>query len=770
MHRGSERLITEDTLCQKRENRIDQRSYSTNDHNSSAMLSTNPNSTPLAGATEHLAALLAWLRRLLAWQIAVARQTYGPLADDSYRGLYIPSAEADILSAEPLDMPPALLDVRAELAAERAAIEQEADEAASDDHEPPLRRLGRLFGLTPFERDVVLLALAPELDLRFERIYAYLQDDVSRRRPSVDLALRLLCPAPAERLAQQAAFEHDAPLVAQRLILLFEDGQRRPPLLARFIKLDDRIVAELRGGAVPLDAPIATFAALTRPARELGTLALPDGLAAQLRSFAADATTGLALALEGGYGSGRRALAEALTAGTGRSLLTIDLERLPEPDAPGVPSTSELIERATREARLRRAAILWHGADRLLAEDAPTAARAALLQALDTPGGWSFLALEKPWEARGLLRNARFLRVELPPLAYADREQLWRERLGDQAPNDATLQALASTFRLSPGQIRDAARAARDLARWRGPDAPITSVDLYAACRAQSSERLATLAHKMRAAYTWNDIVLPPDQVAQLQEIAVQVRHRRTVLEAWGFDRHLAMGKGVNVLFAGQSGTGKTMAAEIIAADLGLELYRIDLSSMVSKYIGETEKNLDKVFSAAREANAILFFDEADALFGKRSEVKDAHDRYANIEVGYLLQKMEEYDGVVILATNLRKNLDEAFVRRLHMAIDFPFPEEPDRMRIWRKVFPAETPLGPDVRLEFLARQFKLAGGNIRNAALLGAFLAAEAGSEVRMEHILRAVRREYQKIGKLASVAEFDGYLAQARAERSER
>jgi SpoVK/Ycf46/Vps4 family AAA+-type ATPase len=245
-----------------------------------------------------------------------------------------------------------------------------------------------------------------------------------------------------------------------------------------------------------------------------------------------------------------------------------------------------------------------------------------------------------------------------------------------------------------------------------------------------------------------------------LREICVQVRHRRTVLETWGFDKHLAMGKGVNVLFAGQSGTGKTMAAEIIAADLGLELYKVDLSGMVSKYIGETEKNLDKVFTAAREANAILFFDEADALFGKRSEVKDAHDRYANIEVGYLLQKMEEYDGIVILASNLRKNLDDAFVRRLHVAIDFPFPEEPDRRRIWRKVFPADAPLGPDVDLDHLAKQFKLAGGNIRNIALLSAYLAAEDGEVIGMNQIVRAIKREYQKLGKLVTEAEFGHYL----------
>src|SRR5262249_22799761 len=227
-----------------------------------------------------------------------------------------------------------------------------------------------------------------------------------------------------------------------------------------------------------------------------------------------------------------------------------------------------------------------------------------------------------------------------------------------------------------------------------------------------------------------------------------------------GFDRHLAMGKGLNTLFAGPSGTGKMMAAEIVAADLGLELYKVDLSTLVSKYIGETEKNLDRIFAAAQEANAILFFDEADAIFGKRSEVKDAHDRYANIEVGYLLQKMEEYDGVVILATNLRKNIDDAFTGRMHMTIEFPSPEEPDRLRIWQKVFPPEAPLTDDVDMGFLAKQFKVTGGNIRNIALLSAFLAAEERRSIGMTQVVRAIKREYQKLGKLVTEADFGRYL----------
>jgi AAA+ superfamily predicted ATPase len=294
------------------------------------------------------------------------------------------------------------------------------------------------------------------------------------------------------------------------------------------------------------------------------------------------------------------------------------------------------------------------------------------------------------------------------------------------------------------------------------PACPSPTVDdLFAAARAQSGHDLAAVAHKIEPKYVWDDIVLPEDSLAQLREICQRVAHRHRVLGEWGFDRKLSLGKGVNALFAGPSGTGKTMAAEIIANALGLDLYRIDLAGVVSKYIGETEKNLDRVFSAAQHANAILFFDEADALFGKRSEVRDSHDRYANIEISYLLQKMEEYDGIAILATNLRQNLDDAFMRRLAFTVHFPFPDEASRRQIWTGIWPAETPLDGDIDHDFLARQYKLSGGNIKNIALASAFLAAEDEKPVTMAHLFQATRREHQKMGKTLSEGELNGSLS---------
>ena len=248
--------------------------------------------------------------------------------------------------------------------------------------------------------------------------------------------------------------------------------------------------------------------------------------------------------------------------------------------------------------------------------------------------------------------------------------------------------------------------------------------------------------------------------MAQLREITDYVKYRHIVFGEWNFEQKVSLGRGLNVLFSGPSGTGKTMAADIMSGELKLDLYKIDLSAVVSKYIGETEKNLDRIFKEAQDSNAILFFDEADAIFGKRSEVRDSHDRYANIEIAYLLQKMEEYDGIVILATNLRKNLDEAFARRMHFSVEFPLPEESDRYRIWQRVFPKEAPLSKDADLQFMARQFKVTGGNIKNIALGAAFLAAADGRVINTEHLIRTTKREYQKIGRLCTEADFGPYF----------
>jgi ATPase family associated with various cellular activities (AAA)/Winged helix domain, variant len=281
--------------------------------------------------------------------------------------------------------------------------------------------------------------------------------------------------------------------------------------------------------------------------------------------------------------------------------------------------------------------------------------------------------------------------------------------------------------------------------------------DLDSAIKRLASGHLDRLATQVRPSRSWLDLVLPPDQSEQLRELAARYRHRRTVYDRWGFQA--TPSAGLVALFAGPSGTGKTLAAEVVAGDLGLDLYKIDLSSVVSKYIGETEKNLESIFTAASAGNLVLFFDEADALFGKRSEVSDAHDRYANIEVAYLLQRLETYEGMVIMATNLQRNLDTAFLRRIHLAVEFPMPDEEARRAIWELSIPPSAPAG-DLDIPFLARQFKISGGSIRGAALTAAFIAAEGDTAITMETVMLGLKREFQKLGRLRTEAEFDRYF----------
>ena len=372
------------------------------------------------------------------------------------------------------------------------------------------------------------------------------------------------------------------------------------------------------------------------------------------------------------------------------------------------------------------------------------------------------ILLDKMWEPGHALSQRPFLRLELPEATYAERRAYWTAALhGDVTCNDEnTINALAGRFRLTMGQMHDALAHAHTLAWTRDPanGAPAAN-EIDAACRAQTQHGLGALARKLTPRYIWRDIILPPRQLEKLRLIGAMIRQRPVVYGDWGFDRKLAMGKGVIALFAGPSGTGKTMAAEIIANELGLDLYKIDLSAVVNKYIGETEKNLERIFGEAQRSDAILFFDEADALFGRRSEVKDAHDRYANIETAYLLQRTEEYDGLVILASNLKKNMDEAFVRRLHFTLDFPEPGEDERLAIWRQTFPPEVPKADDLDLAFLARKLKITGGNIRNVVLTAAFLAAEDSAPLAMRHLIRASVHELQKMGRLVVENDFEQF-----------
>jgi SpoVK/Ycf46/Vps4 family AAA+-type ATPase len=617
-----------------------------------------------------------------------------------------------------------------------------------------LARLTRLAQLSSFELDCLLICLAPELDPRYERLYAYIQDDVTKRRPNVDLVLNLLCRSIESKIAGRQRFLPSAPLVRHRLLQVFDDpSQPHPTLLGRYLKVDERIVNFLLESDEP-EARLASYLQRVEPKNGLEDLIMTGDRRKRLRLLAQrhGEAPGLVLYLQGPYGGGRQATAEALCREMNLALLVADGMRLA---GSAEAEFQTLVQLLSREALLQSSAIYWADFDRLLAEDKSTLL-AVLLRELDAQDRVVFLSGETAWDPKDELCNPVYLRLEFTRPPSTERMLLWSRAFDQKEQVD--LEGIANKFRFTPGQIWDAVATARNLACWRDAEtARVTTADLYEACRLQCNRKLSALARKIKPNYQWDDIILPTDRVQQLREICNSVKYRSVVYDQWGFDKKLSLGKGLNILFAGPPGTGKTMAAEIIAGELALDLYKIDLSSVVSKYIGETEKNLSRIFNEAESSNAILFFDEADSLFGKRSEVRDSHDRYANIEVGYLLQRMEEYEGMVILATNFRKNMDEAFVRRMHFMVDFPFPDEPDRRQIWETVWPKETPRRPDVDLEHIARRFAITGGNIRNIALGAAFLAADNGGAVNMQHILRATRREYQKMGKVVTQDEFE-------------
>jgi hypothetical protein len=447
--------------------------------------------------------------------------------------------------------------------------------------------------------------------------------------------------------------------------------------------------------------------------------------------------------LTGPAGADRQAIANEFCARVGLQLYTFDLRHLSPQDV----ERHQLLHVMEREAVLSRFALYIDTVDFDLTGP-PLAAVAR--DWLEHYSDVLFVSGRERWP---LQRQVLYLAV--PKLDATEQREIWTRSLQGIANSvDGQIEAIVQQFDLGLRAIPQAVSSAIAKARARPGDFILAAEDLWHACREQVGWELGGLAQRLTPCYTWDDIVLPGDLMRQLREIADQVAARSQVYESWGFGIRFQRGRGINALFSGPSGTGKTMAAEILANHLQLDLYRIDLAGVVSKYIGETEKNLRNVFDAAEQSGAILFFDEADALFGKRSEVKDSHDRYANIEVNYLLQRMEDYRGLAILCTNRRAALDRAFLRRLRFLVEFPFPDGENRRRIWSKVFPTQAPLA-GVDLEALAR-LEITGGNIHTIALNAAFLAAGEGTNIRMEHILHAARREYAKIDKLLTEAEF--------------
>jgi hypothetical protein len=647
------------------------------------------------------------------------------------------------LQANQRHLAAAVAEVRAALAAQiespaqvddaaRSAIAAELRAAQAQLSSPAaLDKVCAAFGLSDFERDILVLVAGMELDASLPAVCAAANGDANKNFPTFGLALAGL------RQPHWSALLPSSPLRRWRLI---EVGAGEA-LTASPLRIDERVLHFLMGVS-HLDQRLLPLLEAVAPPQELpaSQAAAADRLARQWSALPTGETSPLAL-LDGCDAPARRALAAAACAAVGMRLHAARAGDLPA-SAPEVELLMRLWE---REALLTSSALVIE-----LDESAGDEPK-GLVPFVERAGG--ILLVSGFWRQR---IGRPVLRIAVKGPTAAEQQARWRQSLGALAERlNGQVDQVATHFRLG----WEAIQATGERVRQRivaGDERPLETI-LWDECRETSRSRLDELAQRIEPAAGWDDLVLPPQSLAVLQSIAAHVRRRQRVYQEWGFQRQGQRGLGISALFCGASGTGKTMAAEVLAGELALDLFRIDLSAVVNKYIGETEKNLRRVFDAAEESGAILLFDEADALFGKRSEVKDAHDRYANIEVSYLLQRVESYRGLAILTTNMRQSIDAAFLRRIRFVVQFPFPDAAGRLEIWRRVFPPGVPTEGLV-LDQLAR-LNLSGGNIRNLALGAAFLAADADEPVRMRHLLLAARAEYAKLEKPLSEAEIGGW-----------
>ncbi|NOK34663.1 ATP-binding protein [Corallococcus exercitus] len=600
-------------------------------------------------------------------------------------------------------------------------------EAPSPGFVSRLDQVTQAFRLSPFERSVLLLCAGVELEASFSSLLAKAQGDARRTLPTFGLALSLLPDA------HWSALGPSAPLRRWRLVVLGEGES----LVQSPLRIDERVLHHLVG----LTERELLLEGVIEPV-EGDSEVVPSQQPLVERLAETWSTPSPAVPVMcGGDRIQRRSIAMEAARRQGMAIHRLRPTSLPT-SAQDVTSLQRLWE---REALLLDSVLVLEWPE----GEVPELQRAAagLVDMLRCP------LVISATEAPPLPGRAS---IHLPVSSPRAEESLllWRRHLGEAATGlEGPLNAITSQFHLGPLSIRSACGEALATT---GATLPLDRA-LWVACRTQSRPRLDDLAQRIDGSASWEDLVLPAPQLQLLRELATQVRHRARVHDAWGFAERSSRGLGLSALFSGPSGTGKTMAAEVLAAELSLDLYRIDLSQVVSKYIGETEKNLRRIFDAADEAGVILLFDEADALFGKRSEVRDSHDRYANLEVSYLLQRMEAYRGLAILTTNFKSALDVAFMRRLRFVVQFPFPDAEQRQELWRRAFPKRTPLSA---LDYprLAR-VNMAGGNIRNIALNAAFIAASEERAVGMGHLLRATRMEYAKLEKPLTDAEVAGW-----------
>ena len=599
----------------------------------------------------------------------------------------------------------------------------------------PLFQLVSCFSLDSFELFCVTALLCCEINRKYEKLFAYIQDDIARKTPTAETLIRLFAD-PYDRISDYFMYFTGDAVISKFIAVSDGSGTGNAPL-----RLNDRIRAFLTDSGDE-----DTEFEIWRPGLPLHPLYCDKTLAAMAqesaRSALEDKTT--LVMFTGERGSGKRFQVRHCAAAVGESVLFADAS---ETFLSG--ETEKEFYDLLCAARIMNCAICITGFEYFLGEehaDKFSEFTSLLKKNQKWLGKRFYITSELKWQKAQLSEDIVKLDFDMPETDENARLKLWRAFTdGAALADDISAEEMAAKFHFTAGQIKAAAYRAADLMKMSGAES-ISAELLHECCYSQVVAGLSTLATPIKPAYCWEDLVLPEQEIQILKEACAHVRYRHRVYGEWGFGRRAAYGRGLSVLFSGPPGTGKTMAAQVITNHLHMRMYKIQISQVVSKYIGETEKNLRQVFTEARNANCILFFDEMDALFGKRSEVKDSHDRNANIETAYLLQQLEEYDGVVLMATNLLQNIDEAFMRRINFVVSFPFPDVQTRRRLWEKMLDTDAPADEDIDFDFLSENFKIAGGSIKNCVIHAAFLAAAENRPISMRHIVKSLVIEQRK------------------------
>lgn len=628
----------------------------------------------------------------------------------------------------------------------------------------PLVHVSDAFGLSAFELFCIVLCVALETDRKYEKLFGFIQDDITARMPTVGLAVALYM--------LLGNIGDDAENIMQldcKLFKYFMDDPRKEDVtrsrLSRPMRLSERMYSFLTG-TVMFEERIEKYFSVEMPGDPPELLTGFD-VQQRLRNCVDNvlrlegkrgAAQGTAFYLYGPQGSGKKLQVQQLFKYIDVPVVMADMQAVPMEEA----AAEKVVDSFICETILNRAALCLCNFHKLLEqEDERSGEKAAarLLESVSKHVQVLFILSETEWKPLDAKIPFTMLTFSLDIPNNAERFCLWQRMTKEyKLAEGVDLAGISNKFRFTPGQIAKVLHETGLEAGLSGTGV-LDEDNLYHACTLQASHKLEKKATRITPAFCWDDLIIPDDQKKLLREACNQIRYRHIVYNLWGFDKRLPYGRGLSMLFYGPPGTGKTMGAQVMANELKLEMYRVDISQTISKYIGETEKNLREVFDEAAKTSAILFFDEADSLFGKRSEVKDAHDKYANTETSYLLQKMEEYEGITILATNLIQNFDEAYRRRLKFMINFPMPGSATRRLLWQKVFPPEIPMEDGVDFDFLAERFELSGSNIKNIAVFASFLAAAAESELTMGHLLRALKHELSKAGKVIMRQDMGGY-----------